>query len=309
MKKIAPDIGGFSGFFPFPEGYREPVLVSSTDGVGTKLKIAFASGKHNTVGIDLVAMVVNDIVVTGAKPLFFLDYIATSKIDVDVLEEVLKGVVKGCELAGCRLIGGETAELPGFYRSGEYDLVGFGVGIVEKDRIIDGKKAKPGDAIIGLASSGLHSNGYSLARKIIFEMLGMGVFEELPNGRKIWEELLEPTKIYVKPVLKLIEEMEVKALAHITGGGMVENIPRVLPKGLKAVIEKGSWEIPFIFRFLQEEGEVDEAEMFRVFNLGIGMVVVVDERLVEKALKILEGEGEKAYVIGHIEEGEGVELV
>ncbi len=274
--------------------------------MGTKLKIAFLSGIHDTVGIDLVAMVANDLVTIGAKPLFFLDYIATGKLDVNVLEKVVDGIIKGCEMAGCELIGGETAELPGFYRDGEYDLAGFGVGIVEGEEIIDGSGAKVGDLVIGIASSGLHSNGYSLARKIIFEELGMNIGDTMPNGRKVFEELLEPTKIYVKLVLELVKRFKIKAISHITGGGIIENLPRVLPSGICAVIEKGSWEIPFIFSFLKEKGGIDDGEMFRVFNCGIGMCLVVGREEAEEVLSAINSMGEKGYIIGRLEEGKGV---
>jgi len=261
---VIAGIGGFGALCRIPRGYRQPVLVSGTDGVGTKLKLAFALGRHDTVGIDLVAMSANDVLVQGAEPLFFLDYFATGKLEPGVAAEVIRGIARGCELAGCALIGGETAEMPGMYPEGEYDLAGFCVGVVEKDRILDGKGIKPGDVLLGLASSGPHSNGYSLIRKI--------VEKEKPD---FLEGLLEPTRIYVKPVLKLLQRTPVKGLAHITGGGLVGNVPRILPKRTRAVIRKASWPRPDVFQWLQRAGNVAEDEMHRVFNCGIGMVVVV----------------------------------
>ncbi len=301
-KEVLGDIGGFGALFSATfKGLKDPVLVSSTDGVGTKLIVAFMADKHSTVGIDLVAMSVNDILVSGAEPLFFLDYFATGRLDAIRASQVVKGIAEGCRIAGCALIGGETAEMPGLYRPGEYDLAGFAVGVVDRKKLINGSKIKAGDKIIGLASSGLHSNGYSLARKVIFEALNLNV-NSVPKGFKedIGTVLLTPTRIYVKPVLKLLKEHNILGMAHITGGGFTDNIPRVLPKGLKAVIDKGSWPIPPIFKLIQNGGGIEEAEMFRTFNCGIGLVLIVrakDEGPVKKMLKRL---GEKAYTIGEI---------
>lgn len=308
-------IGGFGALFSINlKRYRNPVLVSSTDGVGTKLKVAFMMDKHDTVGIDLVAMGVNDIITTGAEPLFFLDYFATGRLDAERASQVIKGIVRGCKEAGCSLVGGETAEMPDFYKPGEYDLAGFTVGVVERKRIIDGSTIKPGDRIIGLEASGLHSNGYSLARKVIFKKLGLGVNDKVKGLKKpIGEELLTPTRIYVKPVLELLKGFRLKGIAHITGGGFIENIPRVLPKGCKAVIKGGGWPIPFIFRFLQEKGGVSEREMFRTFNCGIGMVIVVSKKDEPGVLKRLKGLKERAYLIGEIVKRrgreEGIEII
>jgi len=302
-------IGGFGAGYLIPKGYREPVLVSGTDGVGTKLKVAQLANVHDTVGIDLVAMCVNDILTVGAKPLFFLDYFATGKLSVEVAESVVRGIAKGCEMAGCSLIGGETAEMPDFYREGEYDLAGFAVGIVEREKYVTGKEVKPGDIVIGLKSSGIHSNGYSLVRKLFFEMLNLKVddyVEEL--GGKVYEVLLKPTKIYVKSILKLVEEVKVKGMAHVTGGGIPGNLSRVIPKNVNAVIEK-SWEIPDIFRFIQREGNVPEEEMFRTFNMGIGYVVIVSKEEKERAKEILREMGEEVSEIGRIEEGSGKVLI
>ena len=290
--EVLAGIGGFGALCEIPKKYREPVLVSSTDGVGTKLKLAFALARHDTVGIDLVAMSVNDVLVQGAEPLLFLDNFACGKLDRRVAASVVKGIARGCELAGCALIGGETAEMPGMYPQGEYDLAGFCVGVVEKSRIIDGRSIAPGDALLGLASSGPHSNGYSLLRRI------------LERGKPPFDPL-EPTKIYVKPVLKLLEAVPVKGLAHITGGGLVGNVPRILPAGTRAVIRKGSWPLPEAFRWLQQTGAVAEEEMWRVFNCGIGMVAVVARDQAAEACSILEREGERVYPIGEIEKFSG----
>ncbi len=286
--EVLAGIGGFGALCELPKKYREPVLVSGTDGVGTKLKLAFALGRHDTVGIDLVAMSVNDVLVQGAEPLFFLDYFACGKLDNRVAAEVVSGIAKGCELAGCALIGGETAEMPGMYPPGEYDLAGFCVGVVEKSRILDGRSIAPGDAILGLASSGPHSNGYSLIRRIVAQ-------------KKPAFDLLTPTRIYVKPVLSLLEKVAVKGLAHITGGGLVGNVPRVLPKGTRAAIRGAAWPRPEVFRWLQREGGVEEAEMHRVFNCGIGMVVVVAAPDAARAAGELRAAGETVYEIGRIE--------
>ncbi|HXU40818.1 MAG TPA: phosphoribosylformylglycinamidine cyclo-ligase [Burkholderiales bacterium] len=290
--EVLAGIGGFGALCRIPEKYKSPVLVSGTDGVGTKLKLAFALKRHDTVGIDLVAMSVNDVLVQGAEPLFFLDYFACGKLDLDVSKRVIKGIAEGCERANCSLIGGETAEMPGMYPEGEYDLAGFCVGVVEKDRILDGRSIVAGDVLLGLASSGPHSNGYSLVRKIVGE-------EHLASD--LADSLMEPTRIYVKPVLKLLAAAPVKGLAHITGGGLVGNVPRILPKGTKAVIAKKSWPRPQIFTWLQQTGDVAEDEMFRVFNCGIGMVVCVAADKVAAAKMLLKREGELAYEIGRIE--------
>jgi len=290
--EVLGGIGGFGALCEIPKKYKHPVLVSSTDGVGTKLKLAFALGRHDTVGIDLVAMSVNDVLVQGAEPLFFLDYFACGKLDLQVSKNVIKGVAAGCQQAGCALIGGETAEMPGMYPEGEYDLAGFCVGVVEKDRIIDGRAIAAGDALLGLASSGPHSNGYSLIRKI------------LERGKPPFDPL-EPTRIYVKPVLKLLETVPVKGLAHITGGGVVGNVPRILPAGTRAVIRKSAWPRPEAFKWLQQTGGVAEDEMWRVFNCGIGMVLVVPRDKVQAARAVLEREGERVYEIGAIEKSAG----
>ncbi len=299
---VMGEIGGFGGLFSLNVSNLErPVLVSSTDGVGTKLKIAFMTGRHDTIGIDLVAMCVNDIVVQGAKPLFFLDYISTGKLDVGVTSQIVKGIGDGCLQAQCALIGGETAEMPGMYNEHEYDLAGFSVGIVDNDKIVDGSEIRNGHKLIGIASSGLHSNGYSLVRKICFEVLNMTVSTHVPElGRTIGEELLEPTKIYVETVLKLIKDLPVHGLAHITGGGIDENIVRIIPNACKIVIHEGSWDIPPVFSFLQEAGNVSDHEMMRTFNNGIGMVAVVPENAVGDVMSRLEAMNEKAYVIGEV---------
>jgi len=305
-KNVLAGIGGFGAGYLIPQGFKEPVLVSGTDGVGTKLKVAQMADVHDTVGIDLVAMCVNDILTVGARPLFFLDYFATGKLSVETAATVIKGIAKGCEIAGCALIGGETAEMPDFYDDGEYDLAGFVVGIVDKEKFITGEKIKAGDVILGLASSGIHSNGYSLVRKLFFEILKLKVddFVKELNG-KVYEILLTPTKIYVKPVLKLLEEVEVKGIAHITGGGIPGNLVRILPKNVDAVVKKGTWEVLPIFKFIQEKGNVEENEMFKTFNMGIGLCLVVSKENVDKAKEILEREGETVYVIGEIREGSG----
>ncbi len=296
--EVLAGIGGFGALFEVSKKYREPVLVSGTDGVGTKLKLAFRLGVHDTVGIDLVAMSVNDILVQGAEPLFFLDYFACGKLDVAVATDVVRGIARGCELAGCALIGGETAEMPGMYAEGEYDLAGFAVGVVEKSAIVDGRDIVPGDVLLGLASSGAHSNGYSLVRGIL-ERAKPDLGAEF-HGRTLGQALLEPTRIYVKSLLALLREMKVKGMAHITGGGLVENVPRVLPGGVQAVIEQKSWPQPPIFRWLQQEGGVADAEMHRVFNCGIGMVVVVAAEHAEAAAGFLTERGETVYHIGAV---------
>ena len=286
--EVLAGIGGFGALCELPKNYRHPVLVSGTDGVGTKLKLAFAAGRHDTVGIDLVAMSVNDVLVQGAEPLFFLDYFACGKLDLNVSRNVIQGIAAGCEQAGCALIGGETAEMPGMYPEGEYDLAGFCVGVVEKEKILDGKLIQAGDTILGLASSGPHSNGYSLIRKII-------------EKKKPEFDLLTPTRIYVKPVLSLLKAVAVKGLAHITGGGIVGNVPRILPKRTLARIRKASWPRPEIFQWLQREGRVAEDEMHRVFNCGIGMVVIVAAADAPRARDVLRAAGESVYEIGVIE--------
>ena len=305
-KNVLAGIGGFGAGYLIPEGYKNPVLVSGTDGVGTKLKVAQAANVHDTVGIDLVAMCVNDILTVGAKPLFFLDYFATGKLSVETATDVIKGIAKGCEIAGCSLIGGETAEMPDFYPEGEYDLAGFVVGIVDREKYITGEKIQPGDAVLGLASSGIHSNGYSLVRKLFFEILELKIDEyvEELNG-KVYEVLLTPTKIYVKPVLNLLEEVEVKGIAHITGGGIPGNLVRILPESVDAVIKKGTWEVLPVFRFIQEKGNVSEEEMFKTFNMGIGLCIVVSPEDAEKAEKVLKEAGETVYRIGEIRKGTG----
>lgn len=295
-------IGGFAGLYSIPlDRYKNPLLVASTDGVGTKLKIAFMMGRLDTIGIDLVAMNVNDIITCGAKPLFFLDYLATSKLEPEEGVEVIKGIVEGCKRAGCVLLGGETAEMPGFYKEGEFDLAGFVVGIVDRDEAIDGSKVKPGDIVIGIASSGLHSNGYSLARKVFFEKLQLDL-SDIPNplSRSLGEELLEPTRIYVKPVLYLKREFQIHAIAHITGGGLLENILRVIPESCTVFLDSSLWEIPPIIELIKMESRIDEEEMFKTFNCGIGMVLVVAEGEADGVLKKLKRLGERAGVIGEV---------
>ena len=300
---VMAGLGGFGALFELPlERYREPVLVSGTDGVGTKLKLAVEAGRHDSIGIDLVAMCVNDIVVTGAEPLFFLDYYATGKLELEVASDVITGIARGCELAGAALVGGETAEMPGMYSSGDYDLAGFSVGIVEKSGIIDGSLVSAGDVLIGLASSGPHSNGYSLIRKVL-EVSGRALDDRL-DGRTLAEWLLEPTRIYVKSLLSLCEKFTVHALAHITGGGLTENLPRVLPTGTRAIIDAGSWQQPAIFDWLQQHGNIESQEMYRTFNCGIGMVTCVSAVDADAALAHLKALGEDARVIGRVEANE-----
>ncbi len=296
--EVIGGLGGFGAMFEVSKKYRNPVMVSGTDGVGTKLKLAFRMKKHDTVGIDLVAMSVNDVLVTGAEPVFFLDYFACGKLHVDVAAEVVKGVAAGCELAGCALIGGETAEMPGLYDPNEYDLAGFAVGLVEKERIIDGATIAPGDAILGLASSGVHSNGFSLVRKIL-AVTGAELDQPF-DGRTLGAALLEPTRIYVKPVLAVMARLPVKGVAHITGGGIVENVPRVLPAHTAARLDKSRWPRPAVFDWLQEQGNVPEAEMHRTFNCGIGMVLVVASDHAEAALATLASHGIAAWEVGSI---------
>jgi phosphoribosylformylglycinamidine cyclo-ligase len=295
---VLAGIGGFGALFEVSKKFKEPVLVSGTDGVGTKLKLAFHLNRHDTVGIDLVAMSVNDILVQGAEPLFFLDYFACGKLDVDTAANVIQGIAHGCEQAGCALIGGETAEMPSMYPEGEYDLAGFAVGAVEKARIIDGSKIIPGDVVLGLASSGAHSNGYSLVRKII-EVAQPDLNSDF-HGKKLADVLMAPTRIYVKPLLSLMNTLEVKGMAHITGGGLVENVPRVLGNHLTAVLDRSAWVMPPLFNWLQQHGNVADVEMHRVFNCGIGMVVIVAKENVDAAMKHLTAAGEQVCQIGAI---------
>ncbi|MDF1636114.1 phosphoribosylformylglycinamidine cyclo-ligase [Alcanivorax jadensis] len=313
VKRIAPvakrtrrpevlgGLGGVGALCELPSRYKNPVLVAGTDGVGTKLRLAIDTGRHDKVGIDLVAMCVNDLIVGGAEPLFFLDYYATGKLDVDTATSVVTGIGEGCEMAGCALIGGETAEMPGMYEGEDYDLAGFCVGVVEKDGVLDGSKLQAGDKLIGLASSGPHSNGYSLIRRI---MAQSDINIEL-EGQPLMEHLLAPTRIYVKPLLKLIEQVPVHALAHITGGGLPENLPRVMPDNTRAVIDTRSWEFPAVFKWLQQEGQVPAFEMYRTFNCGVGMVIAVPADQVDATLALMEAEGEVAFLMGEIQAGEG----
>lgn len=296
--EVLAGLGGFGALFELPKGYKEPVLISGTDGVGTKLRLAMDLNRHDTIGIDLVAMCVNDLVVAGAEPLFFLDYYATGKLNVDVAASVVEGIGKGCELAGCSLVGGETAEMPGMYEGEDYDLAGFCVGIAEKSKLIDGSNVSENDVLIGLASSGPHSNGYSLIRKIL-EVSGASLTQAL-GDTDLASALMAPTRIYVKSLLALFKETPVNALSHITGGGLLENIPRVLPEHCKAVIDTNSWNLPPIFQWLQAEGNVATKEMFRTFNCGVGMVISVPEDTADKAMALLNAAGERAWKIGHI---------
>ncbi|OLS03168.1 phosphoribosylformylglycinamidine cyclo-ligase [Tissierella creatinophila] len=308
-ENVLSSIGGFSGLFKLDmEGMKEPVLVSGTDGVGTKLKLAFMMDKHDTIGEDLVAMCANDILCQGAKPLFFLDYIGTGKLKPEKMAEVVEGVANGCVKAGCALIGGETAEMPGFYQEGEYDLAGFCVGVVDKEKIIDGSGIEEGDIILGLPSSGIHSNGYSLVRKIVFEKENIDLDKEIEAIEgTLGEELLKPTRIYMNPVLDLVKNFDIKGLAHITGGGFYENIPRVLPKGLSAHIDLSVIDTPKIFHLLKEWGGLDEKEMYSTFNMGVGMIVVVTKAEAKKVEEFLNEKGEKFYKLGSVKKGtEGV---
>ena len=305
---VMTGLGGFGGLFELPvEKYREPVLVSGTDGVGTKLKVAMMLDKHDTIGIDLVAMCVNDIIVAGAEPLFFLDYFATGKLNVDAASDIIGGIAEGCLQAGAALIGGETAEMPGMYEGDDYDLAGFAVGIAEKSRLLSPEKVRPGDVLLGLASSGPHSNGYSLIRRIL-EVSKADLSMDL-DGRSLGEALLAPTRIYVKQLLELMQQVDVHGLAHITGGGLPENLPRVLPVDVDAILDLDSWQYPAVFRWLQEQGNVEESEMLRTFNCGIGMVVCVPHEEADKAVSVLESAGETVYRIGRIESAEGEPLV
>lgn len=302
-KEVMGGIGNFGGLFHLDMAkFNNPILVSSTDGVGTKLKIAQMMDKHDTVGIDLVAMSVNDILAQGAEPLFFLDYIATGKIDVKKNVKIMEGIVKGCVEAGCALIGGETAEMPEFYKDDDYDLAGFCVGVVDADKLIDGSEISVGDRIIGIGSNGIHSNGFSLARKVLFEKKNLKIKGKIEGlGHSIGTELLRPTKIYVKPILNLMKNFNIKGITHITGGGFIENIPRILPDRCRAVIQKDSWDVPPIFNIIQEMGDIEKKEMLRVFNMGIGMMVIVSEKDLNDILERLEGLGERAYAIGAID--------
>ncbi|MEJ2308210.1 MAG: phosphoribosylformylglycinamidine cyclo-ligase [Gammaproteobacteria bacterium] len=305
---VLTGLGGFGGLFELPvEKYSEPVLVSGTDGVGTKLKVAMMLNRHDTIGIDLVAMCVNDIIVAGAEPLFFLDYFATGKLNIDAAEDIIGGIAEGCLQAGAALIGGETAEMPGMYEGDDYDLAGFAVGIAEKSKLLSPERIRPGDILLGLASSGPHSNGYSLIRRIL-EVSNADLGMDL-DGRALGEALLAPTRIYVKSLLDLMQQVEVHGLAHITGGGLPENLPRVLPIDVDAILDLDSWQYPPVFRWLQEQGNVEESEMLRTFNCGIGMVVCVSGDDADKAVSILEAAGETVYRIGRIDSAEGEPLV
>jgi phosphoribosylformylglycinamidine cyclo-ligase len=304
--EVLAGIGGFGGLFALDaKKYRDPVLVSGTDGVGTKLKLAFLTGRHDTVGIDLVAMSVNDIAVTGAEPLFFLDYFATGKLRAEEAAQVVKGIAEGCRQAGCALIGGETAELPGFYADGEYDLAGFAVGVVERDRILDGRAVRPGDALLGVASTGLHSNGYSLARKVLLERHALSDRPSGLAGRTVGDALLEPTRIYARDLLALLEKVPVHAVAHITGGGLPGNAPRNLPDGTRAVIQEESWPIPPIFDLIEREGAVPRDEMYRTFNMGLGLVIALPAADTDAARALLAARGLQSWVVGSVEAGDG----
>lgn len=297
--EVMGGLGGFGALCQLPSGYKEPVLVAGTDGVGTKLRLAIDLQRHQGVGIDLVAMCVNDLIVQGGEPLFFLDYYATGKLDVDAAAEVVTGIGKGCELSGCALIGGETAEMPGMYQAGDYDLAGFCVGVVEKSHIIDGSKVAAGDALIALASSGPHSNGFSLIRKIL-EVSKADLQQPLDDAT-LADALMEPTRIYVKPVLALLKKFDIHALSHITGGGFWENIPRVLPKGTKALVDGASWQWPSVFNWLQTAGNVETKEMYRTFNCGVGMVIALPADQAEAAVAFMNEQGEQCWLIGHID--------
>ncbi len=303
--EVLGGIGAFAAFCRVPSGYRSPVLVSSTDGVGTKLKVAFLADRHDTVGIDLVAMGVNDVLVHGAEPLFFLDYLAVHRVDPRRVEAIVAGVARGCELAGCALVGGETAELGDLYAPGEYDLAGFALGVAEESRLVTGASVVPGDRVLGLASSGLHSNGYTLARRALLERLGLRVDDRLPGtGRTVGEELLEPTRIYVKPILGLLQAVDVRAMAHVTGGGVTGNLPRVLPEGRRAVIDRGAWPVPAVFGLIQDAAAVDDAEMRRAFNMGLGFLLVVAAADAARACARLAEAGERVYEIGEVVAGD-----
>ena len=301
--EVLSELGTFGGLFAL-KNMEEPILVSTTDGVGTKLKIAFALDRHDTIGMDCVAMCVNDLVVQGAEPLFFLDYLATGKLKPEKVEEIVKGIADGCQQAGCALIGGETAEMPGMYQVDEYDLAGFAVGVVEKKHLIDGRTIQAGDRIIGLASNGLHSNGFSLVRKVLLDERAYHWSEQVPHSEQtLAEALLQPTKIYVRAFLSMMETFTIKGAAHITGGGLIENIPRILPDGLQAVINPERWSVPAIFNWVQAEGKLTTSDMFRTFNMGIGMILIVSAEECEGVLASAQKLGEEAYLIGRIEEG------
>lgn len=304
--EVLSGIGGFGGLVEISKKYREPVLVSGTDGVGTKLKLAFELNRHDTVGIDLVGMSVNDILVQGAEPLFFLDYFACGKLDVDTATEVIKGIAAGCEQAGCALIGGETAEMPDMYPAGEYDLAGFAVGVVEKSNIITGENIHPGDIVLGLASNGAHSNGYSLVRKII-ALMQPDLHAKFDGERTLADCLMAPTRIYVKPLLALMQNLPVKGMAHITGGGLLENVPRILPPDVTAVLDGLAWQTPRIFKWLREQGNVEQQEMYRTFNCGIGMVIIMNPNHAAEAVAQLASVGETAWCIGTIQPRTGDE--
>lgn len=305
---VLGDIGSFGGFFAMPEGYKNPVLVAGTDGVGTKLKYAFLADKHDTIGIDAVAMCVNDIVCQGAKPLFFLDYFATGALSPEQVATVVGGIADGCRQSGAALIGGETAEMPGFYQKGEYDIAGFAVGVVERDKVINGSDIKAGDVLIGIKSSGIHSNGFSLVRKLFGEDLKKLSSFDKELGADTLSVLLTPTKIYVKSILALIEKVKVKGIAHITGGGFIENIPRIFPEGIGCEINKNSYDVPKVFTLMQREANITDAQIYNTFNMGIGMVVCIDESNVEATIKQLESTGEQCAVIGKTVAGKGVIL-
>ncbi|WP_392563059.1 phosphoribosylformylglycinamidine cyclo-ligase [Orbus sturtevantii] len=298
-KEVMGGLGGFGALCAIPQKYKEPILVSGTDGVGTKLRLAIDLNCHDSIGIDLVAMCVNDLIVQGAEPLFFLDYYATGKLDVDIAATVVTGIAEGCKQAGCALVGGETAEMPGMYHANDYDIAGFCVGVVERAKIIDGSKVQDGDAIIALASSGPHSNGYSLIRKII-QVSGKQPADEQLEGKPLANHLLAPTKIYVKSILNLIEQVNIHAIAHITGGGFWENIPRILPNNMQAIINENSWQWPAVFHWLKQAGNVDKHEMYRTFNCGVGLIVVVPKNQVHRAIELLHEQGETAWLIGEI---------
>ncbi|MGM0508423.1 MAG: phosphoribosylformylglycinamidine cyclo-ligase [Fusobacteriota bacterium] len=302
-KGVLGDIGGFGGLFELAK-YKNPVLVSGTDGVGTKLKLAFMMDKHDTIGIDAVAMCVNDIIVAGADPLFFLDYLATGSLDPESQADIVKGIADGCKMSECALIGGETAEMPGFYNENEYDIAGFSVGAVEKENIIDGKEISEGDLVLGLPSSGIHSNGYSLVRKLFFEKLKWSLDRKVEElGKTLGEELITPTKIYVKALKQLKKEIKIKGLVHVTGGGFIENVPRILPDDMDMIINKNSYEVPAIFKLMQELGNIKEKEMYRTFNMGIGMMVIIKKEDLKKAEDILENQNEEYKIIGEIKKG------
>lgn len=306
--EVMGGLGGFGALCAIPQKYKQPILVSGTDGVGTKLRLAMDLNRHESIGIDLVAMCVNDLIVQGAEPLFFLDYYATGKLNVDVAATVVTGIAEGCKQSGCALVGGETAEMPGMYHGDDYDLAGFCVGVVEKAEMIDGSKVQDGDALIALASSGAHSNGYSLVRKII-EVSGVNPATEQLDGKPLADHLLAPTKIYVKSVLDLISKIEVHAIAHITGGGFWENIPRVLPDNTQAIIDESSWQWPSIFNWLQQAGNVSRHEMYRTFNCGVGLIIALPKQLADQAINLLNEHGEKAWLLGEIKTSSSADRV